>query len=115
MQSYRELIYGILNGLTYPDGFPSVQVYAERPEVLESFPCITYNVSSNIPQYDLDKVLSKQDVIVVVDVWTDTSLEGDTIVSLIEAAMKAQNFLMTFCSDIIDPSGGSHISLRFNY
>jgi hypothetical protein len=115
MEEVRTTIYDILSGVNYGVGFATVSLFMERPEVIESFPTVTYRISDGSNQYNLDRGIGKQDTEVVVDIWTETPKEGDAMLVAIEGAMKAGNFLLTFVADVPDPSGISHITTRFNY
>lgn len=114
MEEIRTTIFNILDNITYP-GDLSVGVSMIRPEEIETFPSITYYISQNSNQYDLDKAVGKQDIEVVIDIWTNDPSEGDTILLAVENAMKSEGYLLNFSSDIMDPSGISHITTRFNF
>lgn len=109
MVNIRKQIYDVLNAI------PDVQVYQERPEVIATFPSITYKVTENVPKRDLGKLYIKQDVEIIIDIWTKTSKEGDTLFALVESGMLALDYLCTFNSDIVDPSGISHLTTRFKF
>jgi thioredoxin-like negative regulator of GroEL len=109
MQSLDIEIYTILNEI---GGFT---VYYESPEVIEVFPTVTYIVENNVPQYNLDKDIIKQDVSVKVDIWAETREEAQDILISIEAAMREANYLLAFNQALVDPDGGSHVTTQFIY
>lgn len=110
MENRRITIYNLLNGVQ-----AGLNVYQERPEVIEIFPSSTYRISDDSNEYDLNKEVGKQNTEVIVDIWTETSIEGDELKILLENKMKDAGYLLSFSSDIIDPSGNSHITTRFNF
>lgn len=105
----NETIYNILSSIT------GVEVYYRRPEVIESFPSISYYISENTPTVTLDKSIAFQRVEVVVDIWTETLKEGADILQELESTMRVNNFVLSFSSEVSDPAGVSHITTRFNF
>lgn len=104
-------IYGKLVELV--SDYPGLVVYAERPEIIESFPAITYIVSNNVPIYDLNKTVGEQDITVNIDVWADTSSESGELVLALEAKMKELDYYISSNINLVDPNGGSHRALQF--
>lgn len=92
-----------------------VTVYQERPEVLEVFPCITFRVFNNIPVKGLDRDIKKQDIVLKVDLWSETSAENSQLLTEVEEKLSELDYLLTFNQDVVDPSGIHHITTRFNY
>lgn len=92
-----------------------IEVYQERPEVIESFPCMTFRISNNVPQYDLDKSIGKQDIIVIIDIWAETSVDSGKVLVALESKMKEYNYLLAFNGDVPDPEGNSHITTQFTF
>lgn len=103
----NEKVYEILSGL-------DVEVYQQRPEVIASFPSITYYISNNKVNADLSKEIGYQEVQVVIDIWSNTSIEGSELLSELEEAMRDNGFMLEFSSDVADPEMISHITSRFN-
>ena len=118
MDEPKAEIYDKLSEITQitVNGTPkTVTVYQQRPEVLESFPCITFNISSNVPKYQLDKDIGRQDIVVKVDLWAETSIESGLLLIAVEAKLKELDYLLSFNSDIADPEGYSHLTTQFTY
>ncbi len=109
MDDKRTQVYNIISSL---DG---VNVYADRPEVLEDFPTVTYVFDDDTPLYDLDKNIYKQDTIVVIDIYTEDPISGDAITKELIERLKFINCLCKFKHDVSDPSGIHHITTRFNF
>jgi len=107
MNEPKEEIYTILSDLGYT-------VYQRRPEVNSSMPCITFYIADNRILPTLDKDIAYQQIVAMIDIWSNTSAESGEILLAIESAMRGNNYIMDFCADIEDPDGYSHISTRFN-
>jgi hypothetical protein len=95
--------------------YPTLSVYQARPEVIESFPTITFYISNNVPEYDLDKQIGRQDIMVAIDIWANTDAESSELLIALEAKMKEINYLLSFNSDILDPDGYSHLTTQFTF
>lgn len=108
MYEPKKDIYTILSGI---DG---VTVYQARPEVLKEFPCITFSIAENIPEYTLEKEIGYQEIVVVIDIYANTSTESGSLLATLVDGMLEEGYRMTFCSDVPDPDGYSHITTRFN-
>lgn len=113
MDDTRKTIYDILKSLVVE--FPTLKVYQQRPEVLESFPCITFNIESNIPTYTLDRGIGRQTIVVKVDIWTQSSNNGKDVLIEVENVLRNIDYLLTYNLDILDSSGIFHITTQFTY
>lgn len=107
MYEPKEDLYTILNSIA------GVTVYQTRPEVLQNFPCITFNIGSNIPEYDLSKEITHQDIDAVIDIYAETSKETGSLLASLQQKMIDNDYRMVFCMDIPDDNA-SHITTRFN-
>lgn len=94
---------------------PNVTVYQQRPKVLEVFPCITFNFESNVPTYTLDKDHGRENATVKIDIWTKSSVDASNILVFLEAKMLELDYILTFNTDILDPSGIFHITTQFKF
>lgn len=101
-------IYTILNDIE------GVVVYQNRPEVLKEFPCMTFSIADNTPEYTLNSGIAYQDIIVAIDIFSNTSKESGSLLATLVEDMLTEGYRMTFCSDVPDPDGYSHITTRFN-
>ena len=90
-------------------------VYQARPEVIEVFPCITFEVSNNAPQYTLEKEIGKQDIDVTIHIWGKTSKETGSLLTTLETKMRNSNYTLLGSSDLVDTEGYSHLVTRFTY
>lgn len=113
MIDYKPIIFSKISELT--SQFTDLNVYQRRPEVIAEFPTVTFYLIVNSPDYDLDKEIGRQNVTVVIDIWTETSSEGAAILAALEEKMKEINYLLSDSPDILDPDGGSHIVSTFIY
>jgi hypothetical protein len=66
---------------------------------LATLPAITFRVDDNAPDYNLDKEIDSQTVVVTVDVWAPDSVTASTMLKEVEAAMRDINYLMTYSTD----------------
>jgi hypothetical protein len=105
-------VYSILSTVTV-EGL-DINVYQARPEIIESFPSVTFFISSNVPSYDLSREVGPQDIEVTVDIWAETSSDSGLIFKAVESAMKESDYRLTFSTDVADPDGISHINTVFN-
>lgn len=113
----KQTIYEKINELV--DDFNDLDVYQGRPEVIEGLQngrrVITFYIANNVPEYDLDKVIERQNITVAVDIWANTSSESGELLVALEAKMKEINYLLSFNTDILDPDGISHLATQFIY
>lgn len=92
-------------------------VYQIRPEVLSiaEFPIVTYFISMNNPDYDLDKTIGKQTVEVTLDIWGLDDSQTTPIMNEVISKLLEINYLCTHNIDVPDPENFSHLNLHFNY
>lgn len=109
MTDPKETIYNKLSEVT------GANVYQTRPEVIENLPAVTFNIQSNVPKYNLDKEIAKQDIVVKVDLWGNTSNDTAALLVQVEALMLELDYRLTFNQDLVDPSGISHLTTQFTY
>jgi len=107
MYEPKKDIYTILSSLD------DVTVYQNRPEVLKSFPCITFSIGSNIPEYELEKDIAYQNIDVVIDIYAKTSKETGSLLASLQEEMIDNDYRLVFCMDIPEEDV-SHITTRFN-
>lgn len=105
----NETVYNLLSAIE------GVEVFQNRPETITVFPCLTYYISSNVPEIDLSKEISFQNIEVVVDIWSKTSSESADLLDVLESTMRANGFVLSFSSEVADPYGISHIATRFKF
>lgn len=93
----------------------AVAVYHQRPEILDSFPTITYRVENNIPIHSLDKSDGFRETTVAVEIYANQLSQSEAILEYIITSMLELDYVLSFNRDIIDPDGGSHLSTQFSY
>lgn len=108
MYEPKKDIYTILSDIE------GVVVYQNRPEVLKEFPCITFRIAENIPEYVLDKDIGYQEIVVAIDIFSETSKESGSLLATLVEDMLEEGYRLTFSMDVDDPDGYSHITTRFN-
>lgn len=106
METKKTEIYNLLASTGYT-------VYQERPEIIESFPSITFRITRNVAEYSLDRSIGRQNVEVAIDLWARNSSETSQMLVDVEAVMISNDYVMSGNYDI--PDEVSHISLLFNY
>lgn len=106
----NEDVYNILSSIE------GVEVSNGRPDIIAVFPSITFDIDDNAPEQYLDNSdVAYQDIIVNLEIWADDSDTSGELLSEVYEKMVSQNkFRMTFCDEIQDPSGKSHMVTRFN-
>lgn len=92
-----------------------VPVYQDRPEVIKDFPCVTFYLSNNTPDYTLLKAIAAKNYEVVVDIWALKPSDSYEVLIKIEEAMRNENYRLKFNAVVPDPDGYSHLSTRFVY
>jgi hypothetical protein len=105
----KKAIYTVLKTI---NGATVAQV---RPEIIKTFPLITFSVLSNVPVYTLQNDIAIQDIEINVDVWGKTSKDTGALLPTIETKMRSLNYRLTGNTDIVDEEGYSHLVLRFTY
>lgn len=115
MSEPKALIYSYLITINIPNTSTPIPVYQERPEVLTSFPVITFYISNNKPDVLMDKTLGADHMEVTIDIWSKNSKEAGLIMKAVESVMRSNNFLISYNSDIVEPENIAHIQTRFIY
>lgn len=92
---------------------PDVKVQQASQKTEAIIPSITFFVSDNSPEYTLDNEISKQDVLITLDIWAIDSSNADALLLLAVEKMKGIGYYMNFCMDVSDPKNICHINTRF--
>ncbi len=91
-----------------------VTVLQSAQETYPETPAITFSVSDNSTELDLDNEIASQSIIVSIDIWTDTSMEASALQSASEILMRELGYKMTYSADVPHPEGAlHHINCRF--
>lgn len=79
----------------------------------DNLPTVTFRVSTNDITLNLDNEISKQEIEIIVDVWSEDSMTASSVLNDVERIMRDMDYRLSFSSDIPDPEGLFHISNRF--
>ena len=91
-----------------------VKVLQGAQEIYPKPPAITFSISDNSTELDLDNEIASQAIIASVDIWTDTSLEASALLNACEILMRELGYKMTYSADVPRPEGAlHHINCRF--
>jgi hypothetical protein len=107
MYEPKKDIYTILSAIE------GVTVYQVRPEIINTLPCITFYIGSNVPEYVLEKEIGLQDIDVIIDIWAETSKESGTLLSTLEQTMLDNDYRLIYNMDVPEDDL-HHITTRFN-
>jgi hypothetical protein len=91
-----------------------VAVYQVRPEVLETFPCITFRVEENTPEYELEPEIGVQRIGVLIDIYAKTSIESGELLIELEELLRAEGYRLMNTFDLQEENGISHVVTVFN-
>lgn len=91
-----------------------VTVLQSAQETYPNPPAITFSISDNATELDLNNEISSQSIIAVVDIWTDTSMEASALLNASEILMRELGYRLTYSADVPRPEGAlHHINCRF--
>lgn len=105
----KTYIFSMLNELkTIP-----YDVKQSNQNVFTKLPAVTFRVSTNKIQLDMDNEISSQNVEIIIDIWSEDSVTASNVLSDVERIMRMSEYRLDFSADIIDPNGLFHITSRF--
>lgn len=85
--------------------------------VFTTLPVVSYYIANNSVTRDLENSIGSQNVDVTIDIWSETSAQGQDILYLTESAMSSiagKNYRMDFSADVPNPNNEIyHITCRF--
>ena len=91
-----------------------VTVLQGAQETYPKPPAITFTISGNSTELNLDNEIASQAIIASVDIWTDTSVEASALLDACEILMRELGYRMTYSADVPRPEGAlHHINCRF--
>ena len=91
-----------------------VTVIQGAQETFNNPPAITFTVSDNSTELDLDNEISSQSITATVDIWTESSMEASALLAASETLMRGIGYKMTYSADVPRPEGAlHHINCRF--
>lgn len=76
-------------------------------------PSITFFIADNSVELDLSNEISRQDILVTVDIWASNSSKADTLLSKVETKMRGLGYRLSFVMDVSDPQNIAHVTTRF--
>lgn len=100
-------IYNILKELGY-------RVAQSSQNIFNELPTITFEILDNNISLFLDNSISYQEIIVQIDIWSESSVEASEMLSKIEDVMRKNQYQMIFSGDIPNMERSLfHISTKF--
>lgn len=89
------------------------EVTQTQQTVFNTLPTITFRVTDNSIETDLDNEIAFQDIEVIIDIWADTSVEASRILSEVEELLRSQLWKMTYSADVPNTGNIFHVVSRF--
>jgi hypothetical protein len=99
---------------TLQDNTPDLVIYQVRPEVLTTFPCLTFQISDNSATLELVGDIGEQNIEVTINIYANTSKESGELLIAVEGAMRGEGYKMISSFDVPDEDMISHIVTRFS-
>lgn len=112
MSDIKTEVFGILETLSV-SGL-DLNVYQVRPEVLEEFPTLTFEVLQERPEYSTDKEIGFQDVSVQIDIYTRSSKDATIVLTELEKLMRQHDYRLTSSINIPETEQYAHKVTIFN-
>lgn len=107
MYTPKEDVYSALQGL-------NITILQGAQEVFTKTPAITFLVSDNSIELDLNNEISSQELTIVLDIWTESSIEASELLQKTERIMRELGYRLSYSADIPRPEGAlHHINCRF--
>jgi hypothetical protein len=88
-------------------------VAQQQPELVTTYPALTFSVSNNVPTYTLSAEIGKQDIEITVDIWADKSTTASAILATLVDTFITGGYMLTYSSDVPDPDGVVHVTNTF--
>ena len=105
----NEDVYNILSSIE------GVEVSNGRPEQITTFPSITFDVENDPEQYLDNQDIAYQDIAVNIEIWSnDSDASGELLTEVYEKMVVDNKYRMTYCRELADPTGKSHLVTVFN-
>lgn len=107
MYTPKEDIYSALQDL-------GITILQGSQDVFTKTPAITFSVSDNSVELDLNNEISSQELTIVLDIWTESSTEASELLQKTEKIMRKLGYRLSYSADIPRPEGAlHHINCRF--
>jgi hypothetical protein len=104
----KPIVYSALNSI------PNVSVLQGSQKTVVNLPAITFYVTDNDTELNLENEITAQFVQVTVDIWAKNSEIADSLLEQAETKMRALGYRLSFCIDVPDPNNICHINTRFD-
>lgn len=102
-------IFSALSQLGYYCAQSSQAIFSDG-----QIPAITFRIDDNSTNLDIDNQITSQNIIAVIDIFTNDSLTASDILSQVESTMRAIGYRLEYSADIPGPTGALyHINARF--
>jgi len=92
---------------------PNVTVRQASQKTEAVIPSITFFIADNALELDLSNEISRQDILVTVDIWASNSANADSLLTQAETKLRAIGYRLSFMLDVPDPTNICHINTRF--
>lgn len=92
---------------------PDVTVRQASQKVAGAIPSITFFVSDNALELNLDNEIARQDILITVDIFASNSANADNLLSQVEQKLRELGYRLSFVIDVPDPENIMHINSRF--
>ena len=99
-------VYNALNALGV-----TVRQASQKTEAV--IPSITFFVADNSVELNLSNEITRQDILVTIDIWASNSSSADTLLAGVETKMRELGYRLSFVMDVPDPQNICHINTRF--
>lgn len=82
--------------------------------VFTTLPALTYTVPLNQVTRDLDNDIASQNIEVIIDIWTETSVGGCDLLVIVESKMRELGYNLDFSGEVPNPTEDVyHTTTRF--
>ena len=77
-------------------------------------PAVTFSVSDNNTELDLNNEIASQNIMIIIDIWTDSSIEATELLKNSETIMRQLGYRLSYSADVPRPEGAlHHINCRY--
>ena len=92
---------------------PNVTVRQASQKTEAVIPSITFFISDNTLELNLSNEISRQDILLTVDIWASNSSNADALLLEAENKLRDIGYRLSFMIDVPDPANICHINTRF--
>lgn len=92
-----------------------VTVSQSSQNVFNEVPAVTYRVANNAANYSLDNEITRQDIRITVDIFTEDSVTASDVLAKVEAKMREINYRLEASLDVPAPKDALyHVNATFD-